>query len=602
MKVRALIVTISGILLTALAAWGLQAAARAMRNHPAAPAAMAAMVPQGALLTIESPDFAALLSAWNESPEQRAWLASANYSVFSNSRLFGRLNDARTQFEAAASKGDNTLGIDADFLTQIAGRQSIFAWYDVGKLEFLYITRLSPAQAAASSLVKQRASFMTRQAAGTSFYLRRSTDPDSGTTRTVAFAQVASSGGTLLLLATREDLMAGALELINAPGTGQPVMQEPWYAETVAALPSESSTPPVLHMVLNLQRIVPLPAFRSYWVQQNITQMKQYRAAASDLYRDRNANGAMFREERVLLPVATLDAPAAAPVSPLAALVPPAAGVYRALATQDNAIAMSALEEKLLGGAEPGSLPASNAPDPSLTAASTGSANDLETYIDTPAVVSAGASSVALGQALTAAGLDAVLTTSTAQPPVTASGLWVPIHNVVVLHAGTAWKPEALVAALQQSLRGNLTAATLGIEFRAVTVAGEAIYRLNGPRPLLFAVRGQLWLLADDQALLLSLLKQAAQLPVAEAGVTQVAGFNHATQRAPFHRLTSLIDGTNRKPEGAGKSDEAAVPAFFSQNVGSLSDAFATLATQHFLERRDGPNLHQTVTYQWQRP
>jgi hypothetical protein len=50
-------------------------------------------------------------------------------------------------------------------------------------------------------------------------------------------------------------------------------------------------------MVLNLEKIVPSPYFRSYWVQQNITDLKSYAAAVSDMFR----SGSEYREERVLL-------------------------------------------------------------------------------------------------------------------------------------------------------------------------------------------------------------------------------------------------------------------------------------------------------------
>ena len=50
-------------------------------------------------------------------------------------------------------------------------------------------------------------------------------------------------------------------------------------------------------MVLNLEKIVPSPYFRSYWVQQNITDLKQYSAAISDL----TFSGKEYREERILL-------------------------------------------------------------------------------------------------------------------------------------------------------------------------------------------------------------------------------------------------------------------------------------------------------------
>jgi hypothetical protein len=74
-----------------------------------------------------------------------------------------------------------------------------------------------------------------------------------------------------------------------------------------------------------------------------------------------------------------------------------------------------------------------------------------------------------------------------------------------------------------------------------------------------------------------------------------MAAFNHSAQRAPFHRLTALIDGTNLQSR-----DSKAVPQFFSGSIRSLSDSFAPLASEHFLERRDGPLIRQTALYQWQ--
>ena len=589
----------AAILLTALTAWAVQAATRTIHARPTPPTTLAAMLPAGALLTIESSNFAALLKSWNTSPEQQAWLASANYSVFSNSRLFSRLNDARAEFEFAASAKKNAaLGIDGDFLTQVAGTQSVFAWYDINKLEFLYITRISPAQAAGSALLQQRSAFSTRQSAGRTFYLRRSTDPESGKERTVALAQLATPNGTLLLLATREDLIANALQLIAHPSADS-LTHEPWYAEASAALPP-GPQPPALHMVLNLDRIVPLPAFHSYWVQQNISQMKQYRAAVSDLYRDPN----QFREERALL-LKSPDSPSdQAPLATLAALPPPNSGVFRATATHDPALAIAALEEKLLGRATPTELPSKTAADPTLDPTQSGSATDLETYIDTPAPVSATFSNQALAQAIKTANLEAVLTYSTALPPSTPTGLWIPIHSAVVLQAATPWPLQTIAAALQQSLRGDLTTAALGIDFHPTPVSSHTIYSLSGPKPLFFALHNNLWLLTDDRPLLLTLLQQASLPAATSTPATILAAFDHTSQRTPYARLTSLIDATNQPattPNPHGSSDVTATPAYFSQNLRSLSDSFAALTSEHFAERREGTVLRQTVTYQWQR-
>lgn len=98
-----------------------------------------------------------------------------------------------------------------------------------------------------------------------------------------------------------------------------------WYAASVAAA---ARKPGDLRMTLNLARIVPSPYFRSYWIQQNITELKQYTAAISDLYREKNE----FREERTLLPVNAENLPSTADLSAILAYVPADAGVYRAVA------------------------------------------------------------------------------------------------------------------------------------------------------------------------------------------------------------------------------------------------------------------------------
>ncbi len=565
------------LLVSALTAWAWQA-----RNRPAPPT-MAAMLPQGALLTIESPDFAQLLADWNNSPQAHAWLASDNYNVFSNSRLFGRLSDAQDQFFATAFASNAPAS--SSFLRQVAGKQSIFAWYNVGNLEFLYITRMASAQSLQTALLGQRNRFAQRQAGGLTFYIRSSKDTPA---RTVAFATVADpGGGDLLLLSTREDLLASALTLLAGQQPASAALAaEPWYAEASTALPSRN---PSLHMVLNLERLVPMAYFRSYWVQQNITEMKQYRAAVTDLYRETDA----FREERALLLKDPAEPSAAPQLAALAALAP-SEGAFRATATQDPALAVTAVEEKLLGRQQKAAHIAEEAPDSSLDPVESGTTSDLETRIDTPAAVSAAYSNEALTATLKSAGFDALLTYSSAQQPAPGAPLWVPIHNAVVLHAASSWDSTRLQSALQASLRGTLTTGTLGIAFQP---AGDQVYALNGPKPLFLAVRGSLAYLTDDQPLLLALLKSTPAATDPDA--TIIAGFNHTAQRPAYTRLTALIDGTNNTPTPTDTPGPPKTPAFFSKNLRSLSDAFAALQSERFTESRQGPTTHQTVLYQW---
>src|SRR6267142_110634 len=97
-------------------------------------------VPVGSLLYLQAKDFSSLLGDWNASPQKASWVNSKNYEVYSRSRLFLRLEGAGEQFAAAAG-----LAPDMTFLTQVAGTQSELALFDLGKLEFLFITRLPSA-------------------------------------------------------------------------------------------------------------------------------------------------------------------------------------------------------------------------------------------------------------------------------------------------------------------------------------------------------------------------------------------------------------------------------------------------------------------------
>jgi hypothetical protein len=566
---------------------------------------LTAYVPQDALLTIESPDFASLLHKWTSSAESKAWLTSDNYSVFQNSRLFGRLSDAQNSFAKAAG-----IPTGVDLLNGVAGKESVFAWYDIGKLEFLYITRMPAAQADQSQLFKARGSFQRRHAGNADFYIRTSGADYS----TVAFAQVSAPSGDLIVLATREDLIANALKLIAATSLANSIRQEPWFRDASAALPAEKPAP-VLHMVLNLDRIAVDPHFRSYWIQRNITWTYQFRAAASDLY----VEPTRFREERVLLPKSPESQPSTSlNIASLAALVPPSTGVFRVIATQNPSIAVTAIQEKLLGSYTAPTTDREYAPDPSLEAPQSGSTSDLETRIDTLPPAPSSASTDGLTHIFQTASIDAVLTLSTAQSPSESNGLWVPIRSAVILHAANPWNPQTMALALQQTLRGSLTAANIGINFQPADNAGSTIYALAGPRPVFFAIastqaQGNLVLLADDQPLLLELLHNlvANRPEKASASTTSIAFFNHSSQRTPYIRLTSLIDGTNNQARDSrdtaatgfnGNAGISSAPAFFSHNIRSLSDTFAVLQSERIVERTVGSNLRQTVTYVWQTP
>lgn len=602
LKARVLLTTIACLLVAAAtgsAVWAAWHGGMPFSGEAGQP--LTAMVPQGALLTIEAKDFAGLLKRWRDSPERKGWLASGNYSVFSNSRLFGRLSSAQDEFAVAAG-----LPPDESFLNGVAGRESVFAWYDIGKLQFLYITRMSLEAAEKTALLQRRGKFSTRKAGAESFYVRTQGDPEKGEEqRTVAFA---TSHGWLLL-ATREDLIAEALVLMSDRGTNNSVTTEPWFADAHAAA---AKTEGDLRMTLNLEKIVPTPYFRSYWVQQNITQMKQYRGALADLY----LGGDAFREERVLLPKSATDADSSLPdLRALTGLLPQRAGVYRAQTLPSVENAVDALNEALLQRGTDSYVDRRTAPDADLKIAEAGNAGDLESRIDTAPLEhpAQGAELAAVRQTLSGAELQGMMTVR--RTGEAGEGIWVPFQSAMVLSSAKDWDVTAVETALKQVLNARLTSGGLGLLWKPVTSPEGGYFEISDVRPLVLAVHGRVCIVADDAGLMREMLaagsKGASEYGAEAARATMIAGVDLTQERSAFARWTKLVDSSTggQAAPGAGQTGQTEQaeqadgsphePAFFSENIRSLADAFAALDKEKIVERRDGTLTRQVVTYTW---
>ncbi|HME34347.1 MAG TPA: hypothetical protein VKF84_03840 [Candidatus Sulfotelmatobacter sp.] len=562
---------ITTIFCIALACAGLGWAA--YRAAAPAPQPLSKYVPAGPLLYLEAKDFSALLSDWNSSPQKRQWIQSDNYEVFSRSRLFLRLKGASDQFTAAAG-----LPPDMNFLTQVSGEHSVLALYDIGNLQFLYITYLPSAKSMETTLWQTRAKFEPRSAGGVDFYLRR--DPESK--REVAFA----IAGDCLLLATREDLMAGALQLMS----GKPdrtVESEPWWTQSTAAAGPAGD----LRMVLDLEKLVPNGYFRTYWVQQNITDLSQYSAAVSDLVRsDRE-----YREERVLIRKKELEAAPPADGSSVAAevarLVPDDAGMYVSAANPSADSCFALLETKLLAP-HLGPQPASQiAPQVHLTSGEQGGGSDLETRIDqAPAARPAQQSTSALQELINKTTILASLQVQSTEHDKV--GVFARIHSAVVLVAASDWNEVGVESALTNFIRPGLTASQLGVGWQQESGYQE----LDGLWPLAVAVRGKYLLVSDTPALMESMLsnfgRQSDYKPA-----QLLAAFNHQHERSNFIRFASLVDRPNAAMANGTGTER--VPQFFSGNIASLSSTLSAVSAERIEVRNDGGKVRQTVTYEW---
>jgi hypothetical protein len=338
---------------------------------------------------------------------------------------------------------------------------------------------------------------------------------------------------------------------------------------------------------MNMEKIAVTPHFRTYWIQQNITTMQSYGSAISDLYRE----GAVYREERVILPKVQADeaalAQSAQAVTTLLNAVPGDYGFYQA-GPADAKTSLAALEQKILAPRFGAARTERLAPQVQLTGGQAGAATDLETRIDVEPVarVTNLNGSEGLRLQLEKAGPQALLVVQATHN--NADGVLMNTPAVVAVSAASDWEVPAVQRAVQDMVASGLTAARFGLQWREVKEAG-GYYELDGLSPVQMAVRGKILYFANDAGLLGSVL-QAKSQPLSQPA-SYAAGFSHARERQNFYKFSGLVDQQAVAQE--------AEPQFFSRNMASFSRAFAKMDSEQIVTRQTKDRIQQTVTYRW---
>jgi len=535
-------------------------------------------VPEGAMLVLETENLSALLGDWNRSTEKTAWLASDNYSSFSRSKLFLRLEEARGEFAAAAG-----IPTDMALVDSIAGSESVLGVYDIGSLQFLYITRLSSARAMESALWRTRAKFELRNAGDHPYYVRA----DTASQREVAFATTNDH----LFLATSGDVLARALRLLAGEQAGS-VTVEDWYTDAIAARPDRGE----LRMLMNLQRFAATPHFRSYWIQRNVSEVRKHRAGVADLFRSEDE----FREERAFLPAqqaaeneqANAGAHAAAD---LLRYAPAEAGFYTARPLIGAQDAVSLIASKLLTPTATRNQRIRTAPQVYVGSGTTGSEGALETRIDqAPAAYTPGGlAEQELREALASNPALAVLQVEAGRK---ADGdVFVGSDAVLVLHGAQEWNEQQIRSALQTAFLGLWTTSSLGVQWNERSAATQTFHQLDGLSPLAVAVRGRELFLANSPYLLVNTLNannQAAE----SSPLIHAAVFRRARAQANYETLMGHLDYLQY---GRYRSRQNRVPDLFSENIASLGRTLQTVESISVRTTQGDDAVHQTLVYRF---
>jgi hypothetical protein len=550
-------------------------------KEPAAtpPESLSGLMPSGAMLYLEAQDFKSLLNDWNESTEKQLWLKSDNYQVFSRSRLSIKLQQAQSEFATAAGSSP-----DMAFADSVAGGRSALGLYDVGHLQFLYITRMPSARVLESILWKAREKFEPRKAGGVAYFIH--TEPAHH--REVAFA----TAGEYLFIATREDLIAKTLELYSGKADFA-LSHEKWFEDAVHA----SAAPGDLRLALNMQALVRSPHFRSYWIQRNVSEFKPYEAEIADLHRSKSK----IREDRVLLRETTAPPSSTKPeersLGNILRFVPSDAGLYRAWESPSIAQVLDLLKQKILSP-HGRNAPASRlAPQVVLGSGDVGGEGDFETQIDV-------APPVTTGSTLQIEGLKELfqnfVPTAVLQIDSTraaADGALVGTESVVIVNAARDWDGAAARAALQSAVEPLWTTSGLGVQWVRHEQGGRTYYDLNGLDRLSVAADGRSLIIATRPRVLLSVLARSSTPAVNESG-TYAAGFRHAQERGQLIKLLHFVETPAASRLAAFSNAGRHEPLFFSENLASLSAALASVKSEDIVVREMGTRVTQTVRYE----
>ncbi|HEY3738304.1 MAG TPA: hypothetical protein VGL53_00595 [Bryobacteraceae bacterium] len=549
-------------LLTGIAAWlGAQALA------PVKPASE--LMPSGALFYVEAHDFAKLVSAWDSSPEQKAWLESANYQSWTRSHLAVRLADVRKSYAEAAEVAE-----DAPFLDGVAGQESAVAFYNIGKLEFLYITRLESARFAGSVLGKIKQKFEARKAAGHDYFVLSKGES------TIAFALVDDR----LLLATREDLISSSLRLLAGEKIGA-LREERWFDDALAKAPTGEV--PDIRFVADLDRTTKTHQFRSYWVHRNVDEVRQFASEVADL----KLNTSDIHERRVFVRRETQQEglekfePA---VDDVLRYATPDAGFTQAIARPDAGLVASLLGEKLFGHTKstgqsdrvkfaPGAAVGSEA----------GGEDDYETRVDAPVVAETLTNTFAPLDDL-AKNTDALMQAGISR---SGTGEVLPgLDSAVALHGIADWKPEDVKRTLGDVASSLWSVGPRGLQW----MDRNGVSELNSVSPLRFTIDGRVLVISTSPELMTHMLAGRRKTVGSPAGASYTATLRYGQELPGFARMMRLMDYPSL-PQG--QQQDAREPLFFSENMLSLMSSLGRLDSAAITSRDTGTLVTESVVY-----
>ncbi len=455
-------------------------------------------------------------------------------------------------------------------LAGVAGGESAVAIYDAGKLEFLYITEIGSSRFANSAIGRVKQKFQPRKAGGRDYFVQSKGD------NTLAFALVDNR----LILATREDLIASSLKLLAGEKIGT-LREERWFDQTLGKALTPTAAPDI-RFLADLDRTAKTPQFRSYWIQSNTAQIRQFSSEIADL----RFSAGDVREDRVLLRRDAQESLAAAElaVADVLRYANADAGFSQAMAKPSAVDVAGILAQKLFGyggslGRQYQGKAAPNAPEgPSLLGE-----DDYDTRIDTAQATEDSLDVFAPFTAL-ASNTDALLQTGITRT----TSVLPAFDTAIVLHGITAWKAGDVKRALGQVAGALWSVAPGSLEWSDRNGYSE----LNSVTPLQLAIEANTLVISASPEWMARVI--AGRRTPSAQGATYVASFKFAQELPGFTRMMRLIDFPSI-PQG--QASDGRQPLFFSENIAGFATSLSRLESAVITTRDTGTIVTESVVY-----
>jgi hypothetical protein len=294
-------------------------------------------------------------------------------------------------------------------------------------------------------------------------------------------------------------------------------------------------------------------------------------------------------EQRVLVRLDEKPAQDGGGLGEMVRLVPDTAGLYRAWTAPRASDATKLIFEKVIATSSAAAQPDRTAPHLGSIGAVTGSGADFESRIDEEARASRPTmyQTDALERVVGLEPLSAMLHVEATRAA--DDGVFVDRGSVIVLAKPSDWPQGAARDAIRALVDSVWAKAHLGMRWVDRTVGVQTFSQLEALDALAVTERGRLLFVANDPALLATVL-EATSKPLIAIDGAYAAGFRHGLERDRFVSVTRFVDHA-----AAGADNRE--PLFFSENLASLSGTLSRVESASIVVRDRGATVSETMTY-----